>query len=163
LAYARHYPAVSWAGSFSRDAEAVAAWHAGHGDPDWARRRSRISRLLAEADKLGALVELVGAAALPARERVVLLGGRLLREAVLQQSALSRLDAFSPAERTAALAEGVLEVVDASQALADRGVPAAVIEEQDFSPLLRAREEAGDAAGVAARRDTMLARLGALG
>ena len=36
LAYARHYPAVSWAGSFSRDADALAAWHAGHGDPDWA-------------------------------------------------------------------------------------------------------------------------------
>ena len=36
LAYARHYPAVSWAGSFSRDAAAVAAWHAGNGDPGWA-------------------------------------------------------------------------------------------------------------------------------
>jgi V/A-type H+-transporting ATPase subunit A len=163
LAYARHYPAVSWADSFSRDAEAVAAWHAGHGDPGWARRRARISGLLAEADRLGALVELVGAAALPARERVVLLGGRLLREAVLQQSALSPLDAFSPAERTAALAGAVLEVVDACQALADRAVPAAVIEEQDFSPLLRARAEAGDAAEVATRRDTMLNRLGALG
>jgi V/A-type H+/Na+-transporting ATPase subunit A len=162
LAYARHYPAVSWADSFARDAEAVAAWHAGHGDPGWAQRRARINGLLAEADRLGALVELVGAAALPARERVVLLGGRLLREAVLQQSALSPVDAFSPAERTAALAGAVLDVVDACQALADRGVPAAVIEEQDFSPLLRAREEAGDAAEVAAHRDTMRTRLGGL-
>ncbi|HEY6708148.1 MAG TPA: ATPase, partial [Actinomycetota bacterium] len=162
LAYARHYPAVSWADSFARDAEAVAAWHAGHGDPGWAQRRARINGLLAEADRLGALVELVGAAALPARERVVLLGGRLLREAVLQQSALSPVDAFSPAGRTAALAGAVLDVVDACQALADRGVPAAVIEEQDFSPLLRAREEAGDAAEVAARRDAMLTCLGAL-
>jgi V/A-type H+-transporting ATPase subunit A len=162
LAYARHYPAVSWADSFSRDAGAVAAWHAGHGDPGWAQRRARMSGLLAEADRLGALVELVGAAALPARERVVLLAGRLLREAVLQQSALSPVDAFSPAERTAALAGAVLEVVDACQALADRGVPAAVIEEQDLSPLLRAREEAGTTAEVAARRDTMLARLEAL-
>ena len=33
LAYARHYPAVSWSGSFSRDVAAVAAWHAGAGDP----------------------------------------------------------------------------------------------------------------------------------
>jgi V/A-type H+-transporting ATPase subunit A len=153
---------VSWADSFSRDTEAVGAWHAGHGDPGWAQRRARISGLLAEADRLGALVELVGAAALPARERVVLLGGRLLREAVLQQSALSPIDAFSPAERTAALTGAVLDVVDDCQVLADRGVPAAVIEEQDFSPLLRAREEADGAAEVAARRDTMLTRLGAL-
>ncbi|HEY1322920.1 MAG TPA: V-type ATP synthase subunit A, partial [Streptosporangiaceae bacterium] len=28
LAYARHYPAVSWSGSFSRDVAAIAAWHA---------------------------------------------------------------------------------------------------------------------------------------
>ena len=162
LAYARHYPAVSWAGSFSRDADAVGAWHSGHGDPGWARRRARISGLLAEADRLGSLVELVGLSALPARERMVLLAGRLLREAVLQQSALSPTDAFSPPGRTAALAGAVLDVVDGCQAVVDAGVPAAAIEEQDFSPLLRAREETGTDAAVAARRDTMLTRLEAL-
>jgi V/A-type H+/Na+-transporting ATPase subunit A len=164
LAYARHYPAVSWTASFARDVEAVAAWHAGNGDPGWAQRRARVAALLAEADRLGALAELVGAAALPARERVVLLGGRLLREAVLQQSALSPLDAFSDADRTTALTAAVLEVIDGCQALADRGVAAATIEEQDFSPLLRAREEVGaDAAeGMRARRGTMLDRLEAL-
>ena len=36
LAYARHYPAVSWRGSFSRDADALARWHARRGDPGWA-------------------------------------------------------------------------------------------------------------------------------
>ena len=53
------------------------------------RRRARMAALLAEADRLGDLAELVGTASLPGHERVVLLGGRLLREAVLQQSALS--------------------------------------------------------------------------
>ena len=33
LAYARHYPAVSWSGSFSRDVDVVAAWQAGAGIP----------------------------------------------------------------------------------------------------------------------------------
>jgi V/A-type H+-transporting ATPase subunit A len=96
---------------------------------------------------------------------VVLLGGRLLREAVLQQSALSPLDAFSDDRRTTALAQAALEVIDAGMALADRGVPASAIEEQDFSPLLRAREEVGpDAArAVEGRRDTLLQRLEALG
>jgi V/A-type H+-transporting ATPase subunit A len=164
LAYARHYPAVSWTGSFALDAEAIGAWYVRNGDPEWARRRARISGLLAEADRLGALVELVGAGALPARERVVLLAGRLLREAVLQQSALSPADAFSPPGRTAALAGAVLDVVDGCQALADRGVPAAAVEEQDFSPLLRAREEVGGDGidEIRARRDTMLDRLEAL-
>ena len=33
LAYARHYPAVSWSASFSRDDAAIAAWHASCGRP----------------------------------------------------------------------------------------------------------------------------------
>jgi V/A-type H+-transporting ATPase subunit A len=164
LAYARHYPAVSWTASFARDVEAVAAWQARNGDPAWAQRRARIAGLLAEADRLGTLAELVGVSALPVHERVVLLGGRLLREAVLQQSSLSARDAYSDNSRTTALAQASLDVIDACQALADGGVPAAAIEEQDFSPLLRAREEVGGEATrpVRERRDTLLGHLEAL-
>ena len=43
--------------------------------------------LLNESDRLTALTDLVGVGALPGKERMVLLGGRLLREGVLQQSA----------------------------------------------------------------------------
>ncbi len=32
LAYARHYPAVAWAGSFSLDGETLAGWHSRHGN-----------------------------------------------------------------------------------------------------------------------------------
>lgn len=42
-------------------------------------------------------------------------------------------------------------MIDGCQALADRGVPASTIEEQDFSPLLRAREEVGADAADAVR------------
>jgi V/A-type H+-transporting ATPase subunit A len=81
LAYSRHYPAVGWVGSFSRDAAVLGPWHARNGDPAWSGRRERILRLLADADRVGGLAELVGIAALPAYERVVLLAGRLLRDA----------------------------------------------------------------------------------
>ncbi|WP_312871971.1 V-type ATP synthase subunit A [Amycolatopsis acididurans] len=161
LAYARHYPAVSWSGSFSRDAEAIAAWHARSGDPRWPSRRGRVTALLADADRLSALAELVGTAALPGHERMTLLGARLLREAVLQQSALSTQDAFCAEEKTAALTDAVLAVVDAAQAAVGAGAPAAVIEDIDFSPLVRAREEIGprDAGGVRQGLETVLAGL----
>ena len=68
--------------------------------------------LLAEADRLRALAELVGTGALPAHERVTLLAGRLVREAVLQQSATSANDATCSLSRTAALADGVLAAAD---------------------------------------------------
>lgn len=164
LAYARHYPAVTWADSFSRDVEAFGAWHARNGDPSWARRRGQVVSLLAEADRLAALAELVGVAALPGHERVVLLAGRLLREGVLQQSALSKQDAYCGAGKAAALVEAVLDVIEACEARIEAGVPAATIEELDFSPLLRARDDVGpdDADGVRRQTADLLARLEAL-
>jgi V/A-type H+-transporting ATPase subunit A len=141
LAYARHYPAVGWTGSFSRDVDRLAVWHAGHGDPDWAARRARTVALLAEADRLTDLAELVGAGSLPGHERVVLLGGRLLREGVLQQSALSANDAYSSPGKTAALLEATLAAVTECDAMVERGITASEIEEFDFSPLLRAARE----------------------
>ncbi len=164
LAYARHYPAVGWAGSFSRDAAKLGAWYARNGDPDWAGRRARVTSLLAEADRLGDLAELVGAGSLPGHERVVLIAGRLLREGVLQQSALSPNDAHSSAAKTAALIDAVLAVVDRCDDLVDRGITAAEIEELDFSPLLRAARETppDDAAPVLARQKEMVDMLAAL-
>ena len=164
LAYSRHYPAVTWRRSFSRDADAIGAWHAGAGRVDWSRHRSRAIALLAEADRLAPMVELVGLQALPPGERVVLLAGRLLREAVLQQSALSANDATCSPEKGAALLEMVLAFYDRCLALVEAGVPAARLEGADLSAATRLRDEVDpdDAAAVAARRDELLSALEAL-
>jgi V/A-type H+-transporting ATPase subunit A len=164
LAYARHYPAVSWSGSFSRDADGLAAWYVRNGDPGWARRRARIAGLLAEADRLTSLAVLVGAGALPGHERVVMLAGRLLRLAVLQQSALSPNDATCGPAKSAALGDAVLAVVDRCQQLVESGVQATTVEEVDFGPLVRARNDTGpdDVEGVTKLRDDVLAGLEAL-
>ena len=159
LAYARHYPAVSWDGSFSRDDDVVSAWHVDHGDPGWEPRRARLAGLLADADRLGSLAELMGVSALPPPERATILAGRLIREGLLQQSALSAVDASCDSGRAAALADAVLAVADRCQQLARSGVSAVAIEETDFSPVLRAREEAASAADVADREREMLAAL----
>ncbi|MGW2347262.1 V-type ATP synthase subunit A [Actinacidiphila glaucinigra] len=158
LAYARHYPAVSWAGSFSRDAAALT-----EGPPASAHRR-RVGALLAEADRLAALVDLVGITALPAQERMSVLAGRLVREGLLQQNALSARDAYSSPEKTAALAEAVLAVIDRCREIVAAGGSPETVEQTDFGPLLRARETAGphDAAEVERRRDAMLQALDAL-
>jgi V/A-type H+-transporting ATPase subunit A len=165
LAYARHYPAVSWSASTSRDVAQVARWHAEDGgDAAWGERRARAVRLLSEADRVQAVADLVGAASLPDRERVLLLTGRLLREAVLQQSALSDNDAWSSAAKQAALLDMVLAIHDRAIELTRRGVHAARIEQVDFSAAARARDRVGpeDAAGIDAIRDELLGKLEAL-
>jgi V/A-type H+-transporting ATPase subunit A len=164
LAYARHHPAVSWRDSFSRDAEALAAWHSLHGDWSWGERRTRALSLLAEADRIEAIAQLIGAGSLPDEERIVLLTGRLLREAVLQQSALSSNDAYCEPAKQAALLEMVLALHDRFHRLLEQGVAAAAIEETDLAEATRVRDETGpgDVEGIEAVRDRLLARLGTL-
>ncbi|HEU4543752.1 MAG TPA: V-type ATP synthase subunit A [Jiangellaceae bacterium] len=161
LAYSRHYPAVSWGASFARQVDAVGAWHAEHSDTEWPHRRARAATLLADADRLAALAEIVGTGALPGHERIVMLAGRLIREAVLMQNALSVNDGFSSADKGATLLQLVLDVVDACQRLVERGVPATTIEEFDFGPLIRVRDETGpdDTGPIAACRDEVLRAL----
>lgn len=158
LAYSRHYPAVSWTGSFARDVDAIGSWHAANGNLGWAARRARAAALLAESDRLTELSEIIGASSLPGHERMILLGGRLLRDGVLMQNALNSDDAFCSAERGAALLDLVLDVVEAAQQLVERGVAATTIEQADLGPVLRAREEAGpsDAAAIMARSREVL-------
>jgi V/A-type H+-transporting ATPase subunit A len=161
LAYARHYPAVTWRLSFSRDVDIIGAWHAQAGRPGWARDRARAVALLAEADRLASVVELVGLGALPARERMVLLAGRWLREGVLQQNALSPNDAMCGPAKQSALLALVLAVHDRCLQLVTDGLPAAAIEERDLSALSRLRDEVGvdDAAGTLRAGAQIVAKL----
>jgi len=164
LAYARHYPALTWRRSFSRDAEAVAAWHATEGRVGWAATRARAVALLAEADRLASVVELIGLSALPGRERIVLLTGRLLREGVLQQSALSENDAYCGPEKQSALLELVLVVSDRCLELIEAGLPVSTVEEFDFAAVTRARDATrpDDAQAVLQVRREVLAGLDGL-
>ncbi len=161
LAYSRHYPAVSWSASFSRDAVMLGNARVVAGDPGWPARRARVLDLLTEADRLTALTELVGVTALPDNERMVLVAGRLLREAVLAQNAQNPNDAHCGQEKTAALVDAVLAVIDTCRELVAGGVAAQLIEEADFGKLIRARDDAGpdDIALAVQRRNQIVETL----
>jgi ATP synthase alpha/beta family, nucleotide-binding domain/ATPsynthase alpha/beta subunit N-term extension len=88
------------------------------------------------------------------RERVALLAGRMLREGVLRQSALSAVDAFSAPERTAALTDGILAAIAECEAMAARGVPG----RGDRGTRLLSSAAGQGAAGRARRRGAGLRR-----
>jgi V/A-type H+/Na+-transporting ATPase subunit A len=141
LAYARHYPAVSWHDSSARDVDQLSAWQAENGDPGWGERRTRALRLLTDADRIESIAQLVGAESLPGQERITLRTARLLREAVLQQSAVLENDQFTAPGKQRALLVLVLEIHERLTALLERGVSAAELEAADLSGALRARYE----------------------
>nr|WP_235884009.1 hypothetical protein [Saccharopolyspora elongata] len=91
----------------------------------------------------------------------MLLGGRLIREAVLQQNALSTMDSFCGGDKAVALVESVLSITTECQELVGAGVSVEVVEEFDFAPLVRVREETAphDADGVRRRCAAVLSAL----
>ncbi len=141
LAYARHHPAISWTDSSSRDAEAIAAFKAAEGDDDWAQRRREALQLLMDADRIESVAQLTGVESLPGPERVTLISARLLREGVLQQSALSLNDRYCATAKQGALLALVLDIQRALLASADGGTAIERIEALDLSDVARIRDE----------------------
>jgi V/A-type H+-transporting ATPase subunit A len=127
LADARHYPAVSWNESFSDYVDAAAKWWAENVDPGWAERRAEAMNLLAQADELERIVNLVGPEALSSAQRWALEGAGLVKEGVLQQSALDEIDSYASPQKQFALLDIVLKVYHQGQELIDLGAPVEVL------------------------------------
>lgn len=123
LADARHYPAVDWNESFSGYVSTAAQWWTENVDPRWAELRSEALGLLAQADQLARIVNLVGPEALSPAQRWALEGAGLIRESVLQQSALDPKDSFCSPQKQFALLSLVLDVYHQGVELLGIGIP----------------------------------------
>lgn len=123
LADARHYPAIGWTDSFSGYAEVAAKWWAQNVDPGWEAGREEALALLAQADDLLRIVNLVGPEALSPEQRWLLEGAALIKEGVLQQSAIDPVDSFSSPEKQFALLRLMLTIYHRGLRLLKIGVP----------------------------------------
>jgi len=133
LADARHYPAVSWTESFTDYADRAAQWWSENVSPKWGLRRQQALALLAEADELERIVNLVGPEALSSSQRWMLESSELIKEAVLQQSALDPVDSFCTPQKQFQLLDLVLKFHDGGNQLIDLGVPVEQLIELEFS------------------------------
>ena len=123
LADARHYPAVSWTESFSEYVPVAAQWWEEHVDERWFGDRAEAVSLLSTADELARIVNLVGPEALSSTQRWTLEIAGLMKEAVLQQSALDDKDSYASPEKQFALLHMVVEIKRKGEALIAKGVP----------------------------------------
>jgi len=123
LADARHYPSVSWLESFTDYADRAAEWWAENVDVRWKQRREQALGLLSQADELERIVNLVGPEALSSAQRWVLECAGLIKEAVLQQSALDPIDSYCSPQKQFALLDLMLEFYDQGVELINLGLP----------------------------------------
>ena len=123
LADARHYPSVDWVDSFSQDVSVAAGWWEENISSAWAQRRAQALLLLARDAELSRIVNLVGPEALSSAQRWELEGASLVKEAVLQQSALDDADSYCSPGKQFLLLDLVMQVFDRGRDLIALGAP----------------------------------------
>jgi len=109
LADRRHFPAISWLRSYSLYLGDLREWFAKSTAPDFIEQREEMMGLLQKEAELQEIVQLVGADALPARERGTLEVARMIREDFLQQNAYHEIDSFCSLEKQYLMAKIVLQ------------------------------------------------------
>ena len=137
LADARHYPSIDWVTSFSGHVQTAAQWWHKEINPEWAHRRAAALALLARDAELSRIVNLVGPEALSDAQRWELEGAALVKESVLQQSALDEVDTFCSPAKQFALLDLVIRLYEQGEALIQLGVP--VSELQSLPQLAKMR------------------------
>ncbi|NEV61858.1 V-type ATP synthase subunit A [Thiorhodococcus minor] len=137
LADARHYPSIDWVTSFSGHVQTAAQWWHKEVDAKWEKRRAAALALLARDAELLRIVNLVGPEALSSAQRWELEGASLIKEGVLQQSALDDIDTFCSPAKQFALLDLAISIFNQGQTLIELGVP--VTELQDLPLLAKMR------------------------
>jgi len=137
LADARHYPSIDWVTSFSGHVHTAAQWWHTEVDPNWEQRRAAALTLLARDAELSRIVNLVGPEALSDAQRWELEGASLIKEGVLQQSALDDIDTFCSPAKQFALLDLAIGIYRSGESLIQLGVP--VTELQNLPLLAKMR------------------------
>ena len=123
LANARHYPAINLQTSYSLYSDVVSPWWAQEAAPDWQALRTAAGAVLEQASRLEQLVRLVGAQALPDRQRWILEMAQLFKEGFLQQNALHAVDAHCVPAKQVALLRLFVELYEQARDVIGAGVP----------------------------------------
>jgi len=110
LAYKRHFPSINWLNSYSLYVENIRDWWAKNVAEDFAEIRKAAMELLQEEAKLEEIVKLVGAESLSAREKLVLLTAKMIREDFLFQNAFDRDDAYTPLKKQFGILKAIVTV-----------------------------------------------------
>lgn len=128
LADRRHFPAISWLRSYSLYLGDLREWYNKPSTPDFMEQQEEMMALLQKEAELQEIVQLVGADALPARERGTLEVARMIREDFLQQNAYHDIDSFCSLEKQYLMAKIVLDWYNYANEAIEQGVGVEKIE-----------------------------------
>jgi V/A-type H+-transporting ATPase subunit A len=136
LAYARHFPSVSWNRSYTQYTDEIAGWWE-ELEPDWADLRREVMDVMQEYDRIQEIVKLVGPDVLPDAQRLILLTSEILRQGFLQQDAFDEIDSFCDPGKQAALLRAIVSFHRRARDIIERGAPVIRVRELDIVQRLK--------------------------
>jgi V/A-type H+-transporting ATPase subunit A len=120
LSRRRHFPAINWTKSFSL--VDLSRWFLEEVSDDFEVMVKETQNILGREHELQQVVQLIGQDALSDMEREVLVVSRILREDLLQQSAIHDVDAFCPLDKSYWMMKVILHFHEAAQEAMKHGV-----------------------------------------
>lgn len=128
LAYARHYPAINWLGSYSEYIDDLSDWYGENVSPKFIEKRAELVRILQEESALMDIVKLIGADVLPDDQKLTLKIAKLIRVGLLQQNAYHKNDTYVPLEKQFKMVEVTLYLYEKCKKwVSEDAVPVSVI------------------------------------
>lgn len=127
LAYARHYPAINWTGSYSEYIDELAPWYEENTDRQYGEKRTEILRILQEESRLMEIVKLIGQDVLPDGQKLTLEMAKIIRQGFLQQNAFHENDTFVPVEKQYKMMSIILYLNEKAEKLVATGIPVSVL------------------------------------
>ncbi|NBH35950.1 V-type ATP synthase subunit A [Clostridiaceae bacterium] len=129
LAYARHFPAISWLTSYSEYLGDLKSWYSEHVDRKFVESRNQIVYLLSQESSLMEIVKLIGSDVLPDDQKLILEIAKVIRTGFLQQNAFHKDDTCVPMKKQFKMMEIILYLYQKSKALISMGMPMSVLKE----------------------------------
>ena len=109
LAAQRHFPAINWLRSYSLYLDVTEKAAGEEVDEAWGPNRREAMALLTREAELEELVRLVGVDALPASDRLVMLGAKMIREDFLHQNAFDSVDTYTSQKKQFLMLRTIME------------------------------------------------------
>ena len=132
LAYARHFPAISWLTSYSEYLNDLGSWYTENVDKKFVDYRNQIVYLLSQESSLMEIVKLIGGDVLPDDQKLILEIAKVIRVGFLQQNAFHKDDTCVPMEKQFKMMEIILYLYRKSRSLISMGMPMSVLKEDPF-------------------------------
>ena len=129
LAYARHFPAISWLTSYSEYLNDLGPWYTEHVDKKFVDYRNQIVYLLSQESSLMEIVKLIGGDVLPDDQKLIMEIAKVIRVGFLQQNAFHKDDTCVPMEKQFKMMEIILYLYRKSRSLISLGMPMSVLKE----------------------------------